>query len=102
MTSPLALNVGKKDGGVTRNRSPLTRLPLGPCGVIVTLMVTVWPGWTTSGVPGLSVGLTAVGQKSPVLDVTSESNARVCAVATRFEVPAGAGPLNGPICWTKS
>src|SRR4051812_23360573 len=102
MTSPLALNVGKNDGGVTRNGSPLTFLPLAPCGVIVTVTVTVWPGCTVTGLPPLCVGSNATGQKSPVLDVTSGSNARVCAVATSVDVPAGAGPLNGPICWTNS
>ena len=71
-------------------------MPAAPVGVIVTLIVTVWPGLTTSG-ENVVDGSTDVSHASPVGDVTAESNAFVCAVSATVAVPAGAPPTGyGP------
>jgi hypothetical protein len=58
------------------NRCPVTRVPRGPSGVIVTVIVPVSPGWRTSGVNGGGSGSTAASQRSPVGVVTAGSKIR--------------------------
>src|SRR4051812_43258083 len=100
---------------------PFTPVPDAPLGVMVTVIVPVWPGASVIGpvgggepaVPaaprrgtsfpstkwkaarGLCAETPAV-QMSPVVLLVSVSNRLQCAVAERFAVPAGAGPENGP------
>lgn len=52
---------------------PLTTVPEAPAGVIVTLMVPVWPGLRISGENG-AAGLMDSSQRSLVDDVTSITN----------------------------
>ena len=72
-------------------RLPLTTLPAAADGVMVTLMVAVWPGLMVTG-EAVVDGLTAVSQTSPGAEVTAGSNAFVVAVIVMFTVPAGAPP----------
>lgn len=74
---------------------PLTTVPEAPVGVIVTLIVPVWPGLRTSGENG-AVGLMDSSQRSLVDDVTSGSKGLVLTVIERVADPAGAGLPYGP------
>src|SRR5580704_7934970 len=73
-------------------RSPLTTVP---AGVMVTLMVPVWPGLRTSGENDAD-GLTACCQKSPLAAVIAGSNAFAVADMLMLTVPAGAPAGYGP------
>src|ERR1700722_20294983 len=80
-----------------RYRVPLTVLPAVPDGVIVTGMVTLWPGSTTYGVKP-AVALMADDHRSPVGAETPPSKAAVTADMDRSAVIdlAAAGPV-GPV-----
>src|SRR5215475_9205154 len=109
-------------------RLPCTWVPAGSFGVIVTMIVPLWPGLSTSG-PGSSAGLafvpaldrlaassrspaalataacagmaagsTPTCQKSPVSLVTAGSNRLPNALADTLSEPAGAPVGNGPDC----
>src|SRR5215475_5406857 len=109
-------------------RLPCTWVPAGPVGVIVTMIVPLWPGLSTSGpgsaaglalVPalarlgasnrspaalasaacaGMAAGSTPTCQKSPVSLVTAGSNRLPKALADTVSEPAGAPLGNGPDC----
>src|SRR5580704_17027 len=71
-------------------------VPGRPAGVMVTGMVTDWPGSTTNGVT-FAAGLRLVSHKSPVGELTDGSNAAVSAVMDTTACSlAGAWPPNGP------
>src|ERR1700729_2787675 len=76
-------------------RVPRTTVPAAPVGVIVTLIVTVWPGLTTAG-ENVVVGSMDVSHASPVSEVTAGSNAFVTADSEIVAVPAGAAAGYGP------
>src|SRR5258708_39047045 len=76
-------------------RVPLTTVPLGPVGVMVTSTVADAPGAITTGAR-LNAPVVAVVQRSPVVEVTDGSNALVMTVAVIVAVPVGAGVTYGP------
>src|SRR6266700_2277595 len=75
---------------------PLTTVPDVPLGVIVTLIVADWPGLMTIG-ENVVAGLVAASSRSPVSEVTAESNALAVALMDMLTVPAGAPLGYGPI-----
>src|SRR5580765_659347 len=77
------------------NRVPCWTEPTGPDGVMVAVMVAVWPGPIVTHPP------LRLSQRSPVEEVTVGSKSRVWAVALTETVPDGAGPENGP-AWATS
>src|SRR5215469_2504910 len=62
---------------------------------MVTVIVPVCPGWSTSGANGPEVAWLAASQRSPVDEVAAASNALVCAIAANVAEPL-TGPLVGP------
>src|SRR5690242_7462750 len=91
--SPLLVN----GVNVSTWRLPVTTVPLGALGVIITVIVPVSPGARTSGVYG-AVASTACRQRSPELDVTAGSKSCVSASAAALPVTRGAPATgsNGP------
>ena len=71
-------------------RVPLTTVPLGPVGVMVTSTVADAPGAITTGAR-LNSPVVAAVHRSPVSEVIDGSNALVVTVAVMVAVPAGAG-----------
>jgi hypothetical protein len=66
-------------------------------GVIVTVMVAVWPGCSGSGVNGGGLGWTEASQMSPVVVVMVGSKARQCPMVMKSAVEGGSPPGgNGP------
>src|SRR5690242_7122526 len=63
---------------------------------MVTVIVPVCPGCSTSGANGPAVAWLAANQRSPVDEVAAGSNALVVAIADSVAVPL-TGPLVGPI-----
>src|SRR5262245_37725130 len=82
---------------VDTSRKPLTLVPAGPAGVIVTAIVPDSPGPRTRGENGGADESTESSQTSPVSEVIARSNAFISAVAVMSAVAAGGPPLpNGP------
>src|ERR1700733_9160103 len=75
---------------------PLTTVPGEPDGVIVMVIVAVWPGLMTIG-ENVVDGFSAASSRSPVLEVMDWSNALKVAVIDMLTVPAGAPDGYGPI-----
>src|SRR5262245_3250513 len=77
---------------------PRTTVPTGALGVIVTVIVPVWPGSRISGL-NEAFGSTASAHRSPVSDVTAESN-RLASTAAAVSTTLGGLPVapNGPTC----
>src|SRR6516164_2828597 len=80
---------------VSTPMKPRTTVPFGAFGVMVSVIVAVWPGPMLTGVYG-AAGLTLCAQTSPLLADTAESNGLVSATAARFTV-AVVGVVNGPV-----
>src|SRR5436189_2047900 len=79
------------------NRNPVTTVPGGPVGVIVTVIVPVCPGCSTSGVNGGGLGSTEASHMSPVVEVIVASKARQCPTVTKSAFVGGTPPGgNGP------
>ena len=75
---------------------PVTSVPDAPDGVIVTLMVVVWPLLMVIGENDADA-FVAASQRSPVVEVTAGSKAFACAAIEVVEDPAaratdGVGP----------
>lgn len=69
---------------------PLTTVPGLSVGVMVTVMVRVWPG-PIGKMENDANGLTAPCQKSPVPELTAGSNSLVTAETVTRTLPFGAG-----------
>src|SRR5580704_2166081 len=80
---------------VSTPMKPWTTVPLDAFGVMVSVMVPVWPGLRVSGEYGADA-LTLCAQASPDVEVTAESNGLVLATAARFTVPV-VPVVNGPV-----
>src|SRR5579859_1171405 len=64
-SSPPPVSLSKS----STNRNPVTSVPGGPVGVIVTVIVPVCPGCSTSGVNGGGLACTERSQASPDVEV---------------------------------
>src|SRR5580704_4379146 len=80
---------------VSRPMKPRTTVPLAAFGVIVSVIVPVWPGARVTGEYG-ALALTLCAHTSPEVEVTAESNGLVFATAARLTVPV-VPEVNGPV-----
>src|SRR5579859_7887571 len=92
-SSPPPVSLSKS----STNRNPVTSVPGGPVGVIVTVIVPVCPGCSTSGVNGGGLACTERSQASPDVEVIVGSKTRQCPTVTKSAVEGGTPPGgNGP------
>src|SRR5581483_2844225 len=80
---------------VSTPMNPLTTVPFGAFGVMVSVIVPDWPGARVIGEYG-ALALRLCAQASPEVEVMAESNGLVFATAARLTVPvvpAGNGPV---------
>src|SRR5947208_5950233 len=74
------------------NRNPVTVVPGGPVGVIVTVMVPVCPGCSTRGVNGGGLVSTEASQMSPDVEVIVGSKTRQCPAVMKSAFDGGTPP----------
>src|ERR1700733_14069716 len=88
----LGLTWNRDRSSTSRYSVPLCWLPLGPLGVIVTVIVPVCPGPITTGErPVSSDGFTLACHRSPVDELTLGSKAFAVAVIAVVTLSWGAG-----------